>query len=82
MYDINISKVVNGVIVKVGCRTFVFNSIDLAMDEIKGYILDPKVVEEEYKEVYPEAFLDQPEPVDPNTMESANVSTGMGERRL
>lgn len=37
-----IERVTNGVIVKVGCQTFVFEKISIACEEIGAYLRDPR----------------------------------------
>lgn len=61
MKEIHITPVLNGFIVKVGCSTVVFNSIDLLCDELRRYQKNPGVVEEEYvlKSINP---IQPPEP--------------------
>lgn len=52
VYDVNIKKVVNGCIVTVGCKTFVFNDADKACLEIGEYLKDPVATIKRYREVY------------------------------
>ncbi len=48
--DINIQAVLNGYIVKVGCQTVVFESLDSMLGELKSYCRDPEFVERSYLE--------------------------------
>lgn len=52
VYDVSIKKVVNGCIVAVGCKTFVFNDTDKACQEISAYLKDPVATIKRYKEEY------------------------------
>ena len=45
---LQIEQVLNGFVVKVGCQTVVFNTIDALCDTLKAYCLDPQKVEKEY----------------------------------
>ncbi len=51
-FDVNIRKVVNGCIVTVGCKTFVFNDTDKAVKEIGAYLENPVATIKRYKEEY------------------------------
>jgi hypothetical protein len=46
--DINIIPVLNGFIVKCGCQTLVFNSIERVTVVLGEYLKDPQAVEERY----------------------------------
>jgi hypothetical protein len=48
MREIHITPVLNGFIVKVGCTTLVFDSIDLLCSELKRYQEQPDIMEERY----------------------------------
>jgi hypothetical protein len=45
---VTINTVENGLVIQVGCRTFVFESISQAMSEIGRYLTNPVEVEAEY----------------------------------
>jgi hypothetical protein len=51
-HNIAISKVENGVIVNVGCKTFVSEDIEGAMKEVARYLMSPDAVEREYNIKY------------------------------
>ena len=51
-HNIAISKVENGVIVNVGCKTFVSEDIEGAMKEVARYLISPDAVEKEYNIKY------------------------------
>jgi hypothetical protein len=53
MHDIRIQSARNGVIVQVGCQTFVSNDIDKTCREVARYLKEPEEVEKEYAEKYP-----------------------------
>ena len=53
MNDITIKKVANGLIITVGCRTFVSTDIPKVMREIEKYLNDPGSTTEEYMKKYP-----------------------------
>ncbi len=50
--DVNIVKVMNGFVVKVGCKNLVFESKDIMLQELSRYYGNPKEVEREYLEKY------------------------------
>ncbi len=54
MYDITLCKAVNGVIVHVGCKTFVSTDLGMVLGEITRYFEAdyPQVIEKEYREKY------------------------------
>ena len=52
VFDIKIVKAVNGCIVTVGCKTFVFSDIHKAMVEIGEYLTYPVSTIKRYKEKY------------------------------
>ena len=52
MYQINIEKVTNGLIVKVGCSKFVFESTKGFLIELEAYLENPEKIEKEYRETY------------------------------
>ena len=54
MYEIRIEPAVNGVIVKVGCKTFVFNDKEQMCVELLAYLRDPIGREKRWRENYPE----------------------------
>jgi len=49
MKEIFIQPVLNGFIVKIGCSTVVFTSIDRLCSELKRYQTDPSAIEAEYQ---------------------------------
>lgn len=49
-HDIMIKIADKGAIVKVGCKTFAFSSIEAAMGEINSYINDPHKALEDWKD--------------------------------
>jgi hypothetical protein len=48
--EIRITPVLNGWIVKVGCQTVVFDVLQVMLDNIGEYLLDPKETEKRYRE--------------------------------
>jgi hypothetical protein len=50
--DIHINKVVNGIVVLVGCKHFVFTDIETMLDELRKYLCNPRKTEKEYMERY------------------------------
>ena len=54
MYKIEISKAVNGIIMVIGCRTYVNNDIDYGCRELARFLKDPERVEKEYAGKYPD----------------------------
>lgn len=48
--EINIVPVLNGLVVKVGCQTVVFNDIKQFIFELETYLKDPERVEKIYRE--------------------------------
>lgn len=52
MYNINISKADNGFIVKVGCKTLVFEQQPTMISELSRFLSDPHAVEKEYRQKY------------------------------
>jgi hypothetical protein len=58
MRDIHITKVTNGIVVIVGCASFVFNNEDLAyaFQRMREYVENPDAVERDVMEKYPSLF--------------------------
>lgn len=52
-HNITIHHAVNGLIVKVGCQTLVFNSTHDFIKELSNYLRDPKETTESWEEAYP-----------------------------
>ncbi len=50
MYDINIQAVLNGYVVRVGCQTVVFQSLEDLLAEMRKYLTDPEQTEARYRE--------------------------------
>ena len=57
MNPVNIQKAVNGYIVNVGCKTFVFTEVDGMIADLSGYLEDPQKMVQEYCSRYGEAAL-------------------------
>jgi hypothetical protein len=51
MHDINIKRVTNGVIVTIGCHTFVHNNIAEAMKWIQQYLSNPAAAMKQWQAV-------------------------------
>lgn len=51
MRDIQITTVLNGYIVRVGCQTVVFGSLTDMLAEIRNYLNDPEATEKRYREL-------------------------------
>ena len=49
--DIKIHAVLNGWIVTVGCQQIVFTESDHLLKQLGRYLINPKVVEKEYREL-------------------------------
>jgi hypothetical protein len=47
-----IDKVLNGYIIKVGCQTVVFESLEVMVNELEKYFNDPRKLENEYIKKY------------------------------
>lgn len=60
MYDIHIQKVVNGVIISIGCQRYVSTDIPLAMKEIQLYLEDPQGQTERWQKRYPQLLNNAP----------------------
>jgi len=61
---VTINAVGNGVIVAVGCQTFVFEDVTKALLELSRYYASPEQVEKEYTEKF-KLFNGAPEPQAP-----------------
>lgn len=59
MHQINISHAVNGIIVNVGCKTFVFTDISKGFKEMERYYRNPRKVEAEYRKNFPQLQKDE-----------------------
>lgn len=55
-YPINIERLINGVEIKIGCKTFVFNDIDVGMLELAAYLKNPRMAIAHWKGIQPEYF--------------------------
>jgi hypothetical protein len=53
MYKIEVIKAVNGIILIIGCRTYVNEDIDKGCQDLARFLKDPDVVEKEYAAHYP-----------------------------
>lgn len=51
-YDVIIKRAENGMIVKAGCMTFVFEDLDHGLNEVAKYVRNPSKIEKEYMEKY------------------------------
>ena len=72
MHRIIIEKAVNGIIVKIGCATFVAEDVVKGMDWLATYLRDPEPTEKWWRGKYPELGLNNcPRPSEPPTMETA-----------
>ena len=49
MYEAKIVRVINGVIIKVGCNNFVFNDINEGMEQLGKYYTNPAAAMEDWK---------------------------------
>lgn len=52
MREVTIRKVLNGLVITVGCQTLVFNSTDQFLGALRGYIADPEQTEKQWLEAY------------------------------
>lgn len=55
-YNVTIIRLLNGIHVDVGCKSFVFNDIDEGMREIGGYLKDPHRAVARWKLMLPKDF--------------------------
>ena len=49
MYEAKIVRVINGVIIKVGCNNFVFNDINEGMEQLGKYYINPAAAMRDWK---------------------------------
>lgn len=50
MRDVNVSAVLNGFVVRVGCQTLVFNQIEDVAENLVAYQKDPEGMEKKFAE--------------------------------
>jgi hypothetical protein len=53
MYKIEVMKAVNGIILIIGCRTYVNEDINKGCQDLARFLKDPEGVEKEYEVRYP-----------------------------
>lgn len=63
VYNVRIIQAVNGAIVEVGCKTFVFNDFDLLLKELHDYLYDPKATTRKWAKTFPAILSDAVDPV-------------------
>ena len=79
MYKLVIEKCVNGYIVSVGCKTFVFSDLSVMLLELRDYLLNPNEYIKLLSKKYPdfENLIASPGGPEPEPGPIAQRMTGM-----